>query len=279
MSVKHVFIGDIDCGSDRLFLIAGPCVIEKESLMMHTAERLKKIASNLEVPLIFKSSFSKDNRSSLEFYQGPGLEEGLKVLEKVKREFELPILTDIHYPYQAAPAAEVCDVIQIPAYLCMQSELVVAAAKTGAVVNIKHGQFLAPENMSKPVKKIEDSGNERIIVTERGYTFGYNDLIVDPRSFYLLNQIGYPVVFDAGHSIRKYGIPSKDPRGSARQFLDTLARSAVAAGIDGFFIEAHPNPPDALCDAASQYFLEDLENFMRPLIEIHDLVRSQQSKH
>jgi 2-dehydro-3-deoxyphosphooctonate aldolase (KDO 8-P synthase) len=279
MSVKHVFIGDIDCGSDRLFLIAGPCVIEKESLMMHTAERLKKIASNLEVPLIFKSSFSKDNRSSLEFYQGPGLEEGLKVLEKVKREFDLPILTDIHYPYQAAPAAEVCDVIQIPAYLCMQSELVVAAAKTGAVVNIKHGQFLAPENMAKPVKKIEDSGNERIIVTERGYTFGYNDLIVDPRSFYLLNQIGYPVVFDAGHSIRKYGIPSKDPRGSARQFLDTLARSAVAAGVDGFFIEAHPNPPDALCDAASQYFLEDLENFMRPLIEIHDLVRSQQSKH
>jgi 2-dehydro-3-deoxyphosphooctonate aldolase (KDO 8-P synthase) len=279
MSVKHVFIGDIDCGSDRLFLIAGPCVIEKESLMMHTAERLKKIASNLEVPLIFKSSFSKDNRSSLEFYQGPGLEEGLKVLERVKREFELPILTDIHYPYQAVPAAEVCDVIQIPAYLCMQSELVVAAAKTGAVVNIKHGQFLAPENMSKPVKKIEDSGNDRIIVTERGYTFGYNDLIVDPRAFYLLNQIGYPVVFDAGHSIRKYGIPSKDPRGSARQFLDTLARSAVAAGVDGFFIEAHPNPPDALCDAASQYFLEDLENFMRPLIEIHDLVRSQRPKH
>lgn len=275
MSAKHVFIGDIDCGSDRLFLIAGPCVIEKESLMMHTAERLKKIAANLEVPLIFKSSFSKDNRSSLEFYQGPGLEEGLKVLEKVKKEFDLPILTDIHYPYQAAPAAEVCDVIQIPAYLCMQSELVVAAAKTGAVVNVKHGQFLAPENMSKPVKKIEDSGNDRIILTERGYTFGYNDLIVDPRSFYLLNQIGYPVVFDAGHSIRKYGIPSKDPRGSARQFLDTLARSAVAAGVDGFFIESHPNPPEALCDAASQYFLDDLENFMRPLIEIHDLVRSQ----
>lgn len=278
MSVKHVFIGDIDCGSDRLFLIAGPCVIEDESLMMRTAERLKRIAANLEVPLIFKSSFSKDNRSSLEFYQGPGLEEGLRVLEKVKNEFALPILTDIHYPYQAAPAAEVCDVIQIPAYLCMQSELVVAAAKTGAVVNVKHGQFLAPENMSKPVKKIEDSGNDRIILTERGYTFGYNDLVVDPRSFYLMNQIGYPVVFDAGHSIRKYGIPSKDPRGSARQFLDTLARSAVAAGVDGFFIESHPNPPEALCDAASQYFLDDLENFMRPLIEIHDLVRSQ-SKH
>ncbi len=275
MTKKHVFIGDIDCGSDRLFLIAGPCVIEEESLMMRTAERLKGITQRLGVPLIFKSSFSKDNRSSLEYYQGPGLEAGLRMLEKIKRQFELPILTDIHYPYQASPAAEVCDVIQIPAYLCMQSELVVAAAKTGAVVNIKHGQFLAPENMAKPVKKIEDSGNDRIILTERGYTFGYNDLVVDPRSFYLLNQIGYPVVFDAGHSIRKYGIPSKDPRGSARQFLTTLARSAVAAGVDGFFIESHPNPPEALCDAASQYALDDLESFMRPLIDIHNLVRSQ----
>jgi 2-dehydro-3-deoxyphosphooctonate aldolase (KDO 8-P synthase) len=275
MDKKHVMIRDIDCGADRLFLIAGPCVIEEESLMMRTAERLKGISQRLGVPLIFKSSFSKDNRSSLEYYQGPGLEAGLRLLEKVKRQFGLPILTDIHYPYQAAPAAEVCDVIQIPAYLCMQSELVVAAAKTGAVVNIKHGQFLAPENMAKPVKKIEDSGNDRIIVTERGYTFGYNDLVVDPRSFYLLNQIGYPVVFDAGHSIRKYGIPSKDPRGSARQFLTTLARSAVAAGVDGFFIESHPNPPEALCDAASQYALDDLESFMRPLIDIHNLVRSQ----
>ena len=275
MSKKHVMIGDIDCGSDQLFLIAGPCVIEEESLMMRTAERLQKISAALELPLVFKSSFSKDNRSSLEYYQGPGLEAGLKLLQKIKREFELPILTDIHYPYQAAPAAEVCDVIQIPAYLCMQSELVVAAAKTGAVVNIKHGQFLAPENMAKPCKKIEDSGNDRIIVTERGYTFGYNDLVVDPRSFYLLNQIGYPVVFDAGHSIRKYGIPSKDPRGSARQFLTTLARAAIAAGVDGFFIESHPNPPEALCDAASQYALDDLESFMRPLIDIHNLVRSQ----
>jgi 2-dehydro-3-deoxyphosphooctonate aldolase (KDO 8-P synthase) len=275
MSKKHVVIGEIDCGSDQMFLIAGPCVIEAEPLMMRTAERLKEISASLDLPLIFKSSFSKDNRSSLEYYQGPGLEAGLRLLQKVKTEFDLPILTDIHYPYQAAPAAEVCDVIQIPAYLCMQSELVVAAAKTGAVVNIKHGQFLAPENMAKPVKKIEDSGNDRIIVTERGYTFGYNDLVVDPRSFYLLNQIGYPVVFDAGHSIRKYGIPSKDPRGSARQFLTTLARSAVAAGVDGFFIESHPNPPEALCDAASQYALDDLESFMKPLIDIHNLVRSQ----
>ena len=275
MSNKHVFVGDIDCGSDQLFLIAGPCVIEAEPLMLRTAERLKKITADLGIPLIFKSSFSKDNRSSLDFYQGPGLEEGLKLLEKVKREFELPILTDIHYPYQAAPAAEVVDVLQIPAYLCMQSELVVAAAKTGRVVNIKHGQFIAPDNMIKPVQKIEASGNNQIIVTERGYTFGYNDLIVDPRSFFLLGQIGYPVVFDITHTIRKYGIPSKDPRGGTRQFLQTLARAGVAAGVDGLFIEAHPNPPDALCDAASQYYLDDLEKFVRPLLDLHNLVRAQ----
>ena len=275
MSNKHVFVGDIDCGADQLFLICGPCVIEEESLMMRTAERLKKIATTLQVPLIFKSSFSKDNRSSLDYYQGPGLQNGLRVLEKIKREFELPLLTDIHYPDQAAPAAEVVDVLQIPAYLCMQTELVVAAAKTGSVVNIKHGQFIAPDNMAKPVHKIEASGNDRIIVTERGYTFGYNDLVVDPRSFFLLGQIGYPVVFDITHTIRKYGIPSKDPRGGTRQFLTVLARAGVAAGVDGLFIEAHPNPPEALCDAASQYYLDDLEKFVRPLLDLHNLVRAQ----
>ncbi|HEX7081651.1 MAG TPA: 3-deoxy-8-phosphooctulonate synthase [Gammaproteobacteria bacterium] len=275
MSEKHVFVGDIDCGSDELFLISGPCVIEHEPLMMRTAERLKGIAAELGLPLIFKSSFSKDNRSSLDYYQGPGLEAGLRTLEKIKREFELPILTDIHYPSQAAPAAEVVDVLQIPAYLCMQTELVVAAAKTGAVINIKHGQFIAPDNMAKPVQKIEASGNDRIILTERGYTFGYNDLVVDPRSFYLLAQTGYPVVFDITHTIRKYGIPSKDPRGGTREFLTVLARAGVAAGVDGIFIEAHPNPPEALCDAASQYELDHLADFVRPLLDIHDIVRSR----
>jgi 2-dehydro-3-deoxyphosphooctonate aldolase (KDO 8-P synthase) len=272
---KHVDVAGIDCGSDQLFLICGPCVIEEESLMMATAERLKHVAADLGVPLIFKSSFSKDNRSSLDYYQGPGLEKGLRILEKIKREFGLPLLTDIHYPDQAAPAAEVVDVLQIPAYLCMQSELVVAAAKTGAVVNLKHGQFIAPDNMAKPVKKIEVSGNDKILMTERGYTFGYNDLVVDPRSFYLLNQIGYPVIFDITHTIRKYGIPSKDPRGGTREFLSVLARAGVAAGVDGLFIESHPNPPEALCDAASQYALGDLAEFVKPLIEIHNLVRDQ----
>jgi len=275
MSTNHVQVGDIDCGSDQLFLISGPCVIEKESLMLRTAETLKKICEDLKLPLIFKSSFSKDNRSSLDYYQGPGLDEGLRILQKIKSEFELPILTDIHYPTQAAPAAEVVDIVQIPAYLCMQSELVVAAARTGAVVNLKHGQFIAPDNMAKPVKKIEASGNERIILTERGYTFGYNDLVVDPRSFFLLRQIGYPVVFDITHTIRKYGIPSKDPAGGTREYLAVLARAGVAAGVDGLFIEAHPNPPEALCDAASQYYLDGMREFVEPLMEIHDLVRGQ----
>jgi len=277
MSKKHVQVGDIDCGSDQLFLIAGPCVIEEESLMMATAERLKAIAEELNTPLIFKSSFSKDNRSSLEYYQGPGIDDGLRLLEKIKQEFELPVLTDIHYPNQAAPAAEVVDVVQIPAYLCMQSELVVAAAKTGTVVNLKHGQFIAPDNMVKPANKIEASGNDRILITERGYTFGYNDLVVDPRSFLMLNQIGYPVIFDITHTIRKYGIPSKDPKGGNREYLSVLSRAGVASGVDGIFIEAHPNPPDALCDAASQYYLDKLAEFVRPLLDIHALVREQAS--
>jgi len=271
--VKHVDVAGIDCGSRDLFLISGPCVIEAEPLMMKTAERLKQISERLKLPVIFKSSFSKDNRSSLDYFQGPGLEEGLKVLAKIKAAFDLPLLTDIHYPTQAAPAGEVVDIVQIPAYLCMQSELVVAAAKTGKVVNLKHGQFIAPDNMAKPVKKIEASGNDRILLTERGYTFGYNDLIVDPRSFFMMREIGYPVIFDITHTIRKYGIPSKDPRGGTRQYLKVLARAGVAAGVDGIFVETHPNPPEALCDAASQYYLDDLEEFLKPLIELHQLVR------
>ncbi len=272
--VKHVDVAGIDCGSDDLFLISGPCVIEEESMMLRTAERLKGISEELNLPLIFKSSFTKDNRSSLEYFQGPGLEEGLRILQRIKTEVGLPILTDIHYPSQAAPAAEVVDILQIPAYLCMQTELVTTAAKTGCVINLKHGQFIAPDNMVKPVKKIEAVGGDKIILTERGYTFGYNDLIVDPRSFFMMRDAGYPVVFDITHSIRRYGIPSKDPKGGTRQYLNVLARSGVAAGVDGVFVEAHPNPPEALCDAASQYYLDDVAEFLKPLLDIHRLVRN-----
>jgi 2-dehydro-3-deoxyphosphooctonate aldolase (KDO 8-P synthase) len=273
MKKKTFNIGNITCGSDKLFLISGPCVIEEEHIMMRTAEKLKAISEKLDVPIIYKSSFQKDNRSSVNYYQGPGLDEGLRILEKVKNTFGFPLLTDVHYPDQVNPAADVVDVIQIPAYLVMQTTLVVAAAKTGKTVNLKHGQFLAPENMIKPVQKVESVGNHQIILTERGYTFGYNDLIVDPRAFYHLQETGYPVVFDVTHSIRKYGIPSADPSGGARQYLGVLARAGVAAGIDGLFIETHPCPEEALCDAASQMNIDQLEAFMRPLIELHHVTR------
>jgi len=268
--MKHlVQVGKVVCGAPELFLISGPCVIEAEAIMLRTAEHLKKVVEKLQVPLIFKSSFMKDNRSSIDNYPGPGLEEGLRVLERIKKDFGFPILSDVHYPDQVLPAAEVLDVIQIPAYLCMQTSLVVEAAKTGKVINLKHGQFLAPENMKHPIKKVESTGNRQVLLTERGYTFGYNDLVVDPRSFYHMQQTGYPVIFDATHSIRKYGIPSKDPRGGARQFLPTLARAGVAAGVDGLFVETHPDPSTALCDAASQLCVFDLKEFLKPLLELH----------
>jgi 2-dehydro-3-deoxyphosphooctonate aldolase (KDO 8-P synthase) len=271
MTKKIVNVGDIACGSNELFLISGPCVIEDESIMMKTAEKLKEVSEKLKIKMIYKSSFQKDNRSSLKYYDGPGLAKGVAILAKVKEQFGFPLLTDIHYPDQAAAAGEVCDVLQIPAYLCMQSTLMVAAAKTGRVINIKHGQFLAPENMKHPVQKCIDAGNDQVILTERGYTFGYNDMVVDPRSFFLMGQIGYPVVFDITHSIRKYGIPSADAKGGAREFLPVLSRAGVAAGVDGVFIETHPEPEKALCDAASQLSVYQLEEFLKPLIDIHNL--------
>lgn len=275
---KIVHVGNIPCGDEELFLISGPCVIEDESIMMQTAEKLKEVAERLKLGIIYKSSFMKDNRSTVENYIGPGLDEGLKILQRIKETFGFPILSDVHYPEQVTAAAEVLDVLQIPAYLCMQTTLTVEVAQTGKVVNIKHGQFLAPENMILPVKKVESTGNQQIILTERGYVFGYNDMVVDPRSFYLMAQTGYPVVFDATHSIRKYGIPSADPRGGARQFLPVYSRAAVAAGIDGLFIETHPNPDQALCDAASQLCVFDLEEFLKPLLEIHQLVTIQKKQ-
>lgn len=271
MSKKIVKVGNIDCGNKNLFLISGPCVIEEEKVMYKTAEKLKEVSEKLNLPIIFKSSFRKDNRSSLRYYDGPGIEKGLEVLSKIKRDFGFPVLTDIHEPLHAAIAAEVVDVLQIPAYLCMQTSLVVAAAKTGKVVNIKHGQFLAPENMKYPVQKSVESGNEQLILTERGYTFGYNDLVVDPRSFYHLQLLGYPVVFDVTHSIRKYGIPSADAKGGAREYAFTLAKAAIGAGVDGLFIETHPEPEKALCDAASQMCVYDLEAFLLPLLEIYEV--------
>jgi 2-dehydro-3-deoxyphosphooctonate aldolase (KDO 8-P synthase) len=263
---------------EKFFLISGPCVIEEETIMMKAGETLKRLSEKLDIPVIYKSSFMKDNRSSVDFFAGPGLDEGLKMLEKIKNTFDLPVLSDIHYPDQIKAASEVLDVLQIPAYLCMQTILVVEAAKTGIPVNLKHGQFIAPENMGKPVKKIESQGNQNIILTERGYTFGYNDLIVDPRSFHEMRKFGYPVVFDITHSIRRYGIPSSDPAGGMREYLPVISRAGVASGVDGIFIEVHPEPAKAKCDAASQLKLDQLEEFIKPLIEIHYTEKKYRNK-
>ena len=270
---KIVKVGNVECGAKDLFLISGPCVIEEESIMMKTAEKLKEVSERLKIKIIYKSSFQKDNRSSLKYYDGPGLAKGVALLAKVKEQFGFPVLTDIHYPDQAAAAGEVCDVLQIPAYLCMQSTLLVAAAKTGKVVNIKHGQFLAPDNMKHPVQKVIESGNDNIILTERGYTFGYNDLIVDPRSFYHLNNIGYPVVFDVTHCVRKYGIPSSDAKGGAREFLPVLSRAGIAAGVDGIFLEVHDNPKEAKSDGANALDLKLLRGLLTQLLAVHKAVR------
>ncbi len=269
IQTKPVFVGEIHCGADELFLISGPCVIEDEKTMMDTAETLQSVSARLNIPVIYKSSYRKDNRSSLKYYDGPGIEKGLEMLSKIKERFGFPILTDVHTPDEATRAGQVVDVVQIPAYLCMQTSLMVAAAKTGKVVNIKHGQFLAPENMKHPVQKCIDAGNDKIILTERGYTFGYNDLVVDPRAFYHMRAIGYPVVFDVTHAIRKYGIPSADAKGGAREYLPVLSRAGIAAGVDGLFIETHPEPARALCDAASQLDMHQLEAFLQPLLELH----------
>jgi len=258
---------------DNLFLIAGPCVIEDEYTMFKTAEKLKDITNNLKIPLIFKSSFMKDNRSSLKNFIGPGLKKGLEILNKIKKEFAIPITSDVHYPEQIEEAAQYLDIIQIPAYLCMQTTLLVTAAKTGRIINIKHGQFLSPMNMKYPIKKVEESGNLNIIITERGYTFGYNDLIVDPRTFYILRKIGYPVVFDITHTVRKYGIPSSSPSGGNREYLTTIARAGVASGVNGLFIEVHPKPSCAKCDAASQINVNSLEDFLKPLLDINKIVK------
>jgi 2-dehydro-3-deoxyphosphooctonate aldolase (KDO 8-P synthase) len=279
---RIVEIGDAVSGKIRLgeglplAWICGPCVIENQSLMAMTAERLKKLSEKLRVPLIFKSSYLKDNRSDELSYQGPGLEEGLETLAWIRKEFELPVLSDVHSVEELAAAREVLDVIQIPAFLCQQTTLLIAAGKTGKPVNIKKGQFMAPASMKHPVGKIERTGSQRILITERGAQFGYHNLVADMTAIPVMKEIGYPVVFDAGHQVRRYGISSTDPAGGApREFIPVLLRSAVAAGANGVFLETHPNPAEALCDAASQFPLDQLEELMMQAGALAELVRAQ----
>ncbi|RKY80551.1 3-deoxy-8-phosphooctulonate synthase [candidate division KSB1 bacterium] len=269
-----VEVADIKIGEGNpLILIAGPCVIESEQLALDTAGQIQEICQRLGMPFIFKSSFTKDNRSSVEYFQGPGLEEGLRILQKVKDTYGIPVLSDIHNPFQAEPAADVLDVIQIPAYLSMQTSLVVAAGKTGRTVNVKKGQFLHPLDMEKVVKKLESTGNRRILITERGSNFGYHNLVVDMRALPIMRQIGYPVVFDVTHALRIYGVPSSSPAGGTPWLVPYLGRAGVAAGCDAVFIETHPDCQNALCDASSMWPLQKLEELLQQLIEIDRTVK------
>ncbi len=253
-------------GGGALPVIAGPCVIESEDLVVEMAHTLAAMAERLGVPLVFKSSFDKANRSSLESYRGPGLEEGLRVLRIVKAETGLPVLTDVHEPDQCGPAAEVCDVLQIPAFLCRQTDLVVAAARTGRAVNVKKGQFMAPDDMLKIVDKARASGNNRVTVTERGASFGYHNLVVDMRGFAMLHEDGIPVIYDITHSLQLPGGGAES--GGLRRYAEPLARAAVAAGADGVFLEVHPDPGHARSDAAVQLDPERAERLLRSLIEL-----------
>uniref|UniRef100_A0A7V3ZZE6 3-deoxy-8-phosphooctulonate synthase n=1 Tax=candidate division WOR-3 bacterium TaxID=2052148 RepID=A0A7V3ZZE6_UNCW3 len=271
---KEIEVGNIKIGGNNpIVLIAGPCVIESEDTTLKIAEKIRKITEKLEIPFIFKSSYAKDNRSSVEYYYGPGVEKGIKILEKVKREFNVPVLSDVHYPDEVPIAAQVLDVIQIPAFLCMQTRLTLEIARTGKVINVKKGQFLAPQDIKNVVKKIESTGNTKILLTERGTFFGYHNIIVDMRSLKTMRDTGYPVIFDVTHTVRVYGIPSKDPRGGNPEFIFPLARAGVSIGIDGLFVETHPEPKNALSDASSMLPLDELESLLVQVKRIDEMVK------
>jgi 2-dehydro-3-deoxyphosphooctonate aldolase (KDO 8-P synthase) len=260
-----------------LFLIAGPCVIESEAHARKMAEHVARIAVDAGVPYIFKASYDKANRSSVKSFRGPGLTAGLQILAKIKKDLNLPILTDIHDASQAASAAEVCDILQIPAFLSRQTDLLEAAAKTGRIVNVKKAQFLSPWDMTNVAEKIAQAGNHRIILTERGASFGYQNLVVDMRSFPVLKKLGYPVVFDATHSIQLPG-GQGHASGGQPEFIEPLARAAVAAGVDGIFLETHDNPEAALSDGANALPLSQLARLLKCLKELSTLIRNWSPK-
>src|SRR5579859_128583 len=270
---REIALGSLQLGGGNpLFLIAGPCVIESEKHARMMAERVAKIASDAAIPYIFKASFDKANRSSVKAFRGPGLVEGLRILGKIKSDLSLPVLSDIHETSQAKPAAEVCDVLQIPAFLARQTDLLVAAAKTGRIVNIKKAQFLSPWDMGNVVEKVVSSGNANILVTERGASFGYQNLVVDMRAFPILQKLGYPVVFDVTHSVQLPG-GQGHASGGQPEFIEPLARAGAAAGVDGIFLETHDNPAKALSDGANALPLDQLAGLLTRLKEISSLVR------
>ena len=256
---------------NSFFLLSGPCVVENEYVTMQTAEKLKEITERLEIPFIFKASYRKANRSRIDSFMGIGDEEALKILDKVKNQFKVPIVTDIHLPEEAAFAAQVADILQIPAFLCRQTDLLVAAAETGKIINIKKGQFLAPEAMKFAAQKVIDAGNSRVMLTDRGTMFGYGDLIVDMRSIPKMQKLGFPVIMDITHSLQQPNQTS-GVTGGEPEMISTIARSAIAAGCDGIFMETHPNPSKALSDGANMLHLDLAENMLKKLVMLRKCV-------
>jgi 2-dehydro-3-deoxyphosphooctonate aldolase (KDO 8-P synthase) len=271
--VKEITLGRVKIGGNRpLALIAGPCVIENEAATLRCAERLMTICNGVSIPFIFKASYDKANRTSVTSFRGPGLKDGLKILEKVSESMGVPILTDVHSIEEVQQVSTVVDVLQIPAFLCRQTDVVVAAARTGKAVNIKKGQFMAPWDMGNVVDKVLSTGNSQVILTERGASFGYNNLVSDMRSLPIMRGLGYPVVFDATHSVQ---IPGGlgGSSGGQREFVEYLARAAVATGIDGIFLEVHEDPEKALCDGPNSIRLDDLPAILRKLKAIDAIVK------
>jgi 2-dehydro-3-deoxyphosphooctonate aldolase (KDO 8-P synthase) len=261
-------------GRDRLFLIGGPCVIESEDMAFEVAGFLKDACARLKVPFIFKSSYDKANRTSLRSFRGPGIDKGLKVLADIRDRFRVPVLTDVHTPGEVGPVSEVADVIQIPAFLARQTDLVMAAGRTGKPVNLKKAQFLSPRDMGQVLEKVRETGNDRILLTERGAQFGYNNLVADMRSIAIMSEFGYPVVFDATHSVQLPGAQGASS-GGERLFVPILARAAVAAGTHGIFIETHPDPDRALCDGPNSLRLEETGLLLESLIRIFEIVHGE----
>ncbi|MEM1282510.1 MAG: 3-deoxy-8-phosphooctulonate synthase [Chlamydiota bacterium] len=273
--IKNVKVKGFSIGErEPLTLISGPCVIESEEDSLKTAESIKYICEQLGVHYIFKSSYDKANRSSIHSFRGPGIEEGLRILDKVKKELDIPVVTDVHAPEQATMAGEVCDVLQIPAFLCRQTDLLVAAAKTGKVISVKKGQFMAPWDMGNVVEKIRESGNDQIILVDRGASFGYNNLVSDMRAIPIMQGFGVPVCFDATHSVQLPG-GLGDQSGGQREFIGVLARSAVAAGANCLFMESHLDPSNAKSDASSQVPLEELPGVLEDIVRIYHVLHDE----
>lgn len=260
-------------GNNPLFIIAGPCVIESEDIVFHTAERLKEICSRIGLPLLFKSSYDKANRTSLSSFRGPGLEQGLRILSDVRSKFAIPLISDVHSVEEVRPASEVLDALQIPAFLCRQTDLILSASRTGKPVNMKKGQFLAPWDIKNVIDKFTSTGNHNLFITERGTSFGYNNLVVDFTGIPIMRSFGYPIIFDVTHSLQLPG-GLGSCSGGQREFAAPLTRAAAAVGIDGLFLEVHPEPDRALCDGPNMVRLDQVERMIATVKAIHEIERS-----